>query len=447
MAKSKKPLVSNEDKPEVERLYAEGYTPKHIARKLNLEGRSVSATCLNLPDPDEENDVKRPLTSNENRDAPQTPIGELVDGVEKLKKLAGDAPQQPPPDKAFEKGLDAADKAQERAEKRAAKSTPDEGGLFPLLESMMTQQTTAHTQMMERMDTSHKHATQRIKDESDARIKEMEIKHKREAEEAEAKRKDEKEREREYWDRMGKQRAEEQKALEKLRIKENEMVQEKLETLTKNVDKQLEHANELISTREESSRESIKMQQHFSDELTALKRKIGGSDQVEKIAEMAIEKLGKPIINVIEGRVVGDNGESAKGDAGMGALGDIGQRLAKGFKDGFMREVAPQIKEYSDKFSEWIVKDLPIAMVLKQLEAWAEDPKYGKYVQAAVSFIAMNNLDELLKQGRDYLGERAKEVLATDKAKTWYQRLRDAILAQYRAEDERIKEYVQDTNK
>lgn len=441
---SKNPPLTDEQIERICELANEGFTPGQIGQELGINGRRISGYYTNLAKEGRITVVNhgKPRSTTATAVPPQSSVGELVEGIERLDELSDKrATRQAPA--APQSGKDPVEIAKGAIETGIALGRGGGNGngqpqseLLQFLSTVVTQQREAHQNVMEQIQSRHDNDTARVEQEHEARMEEQRLK-------IEADRT----REREYWKRIDVSRQEETKRredaakeerarIQELQKEERKFVTDKFDTVNAQVRENLEHANRLIDEREKSSDRHIEMQERFSAELRELRKEMGKGSDTEELVKYAIDKVGEPAIRAIEKRVGTNNAAlslaegtkpTLKGaDVGLG--GAVG-KVKAGLKNALIGRFMPFIKEGIEQLLKHLQKwpDVGMSVLVDWLWSIRMYTETAGYAQTAIAFIVLNDVDDLVKKAGSLLTDEARTLLASDKAKKWWAELQQAV--------------------
>lgn len=433
--------LTEEQQRQVEDLYTQGLKPSAITQELELTGlgRSVAAHCLNLRNANAGGTGPKPAEGQLRVPgaAGHSAVAEMVEGIERLdelgeKRAARHTPQSPTPTKdpietaktAIETGIELASRGNGNG------NGQPQGELLQFLTTVVTQQREAHANVMEQIQSRHTNDLSRIEKDHDHKMEELKLK-------VEADRL----REQDYWARIETARQETDKQRMEMENKQRDMLAEKLDVANQQAKENLEHSNKLIEEREKSSERHLEMSERFGGELAELRKEIGKDNGTQELIKHAIERLGEPIVRAIEKR--GGNGDALalpravgntkKGGANLG----LGDKVKGAVKKAFLAKLSPYIKEGMEQMLKHLRKwpDVSMKFLVDLLWSWRMYADVSGYIQAAITFIVLNDVDELVEKAGSYLTDEARKALLSDKAKKWWAELQKAINERVRDEE------------
>lgn len=445
-------VLTDEDRGRITQLASDGLSSREIARQLELPLGSVGGYIAYLK---REGVVHQPAPGIPGNPAPSTgpqPSSSIVsevataikDGVqigrETAKPTEGGGGAVETATKAIETGIDLATRGSGNG------NGQPHTDLLKFLSTVVTQQRDAHTNVMEQIQSRHNNDLARIQKDHDLRM-----------EETKQKVTAERNREQDYWKRIEEARQTSDKQRGELEKEERKLISEKLDSINEQSTRNLEHANKLIEQREKSSDRYIEMSEKFSGELAELRKEMGKEDGTQELIKHTIEKLGEPIIRAIEKRAGGDNKAVAalgttttpekaqKEGVSMG----LGGKMKSAVKQALLKQFAPYIKEGLEQVRKHLQKwpKVSIKVLVDLLWSWRMHADATAYIQTAVTFIVLNDVDELVKKAGDYLTDDLRKLLATPKAKKWWAALQDAINERIAQEEEAARAYQDYTRK
>lgn len=297
-----------------------------------------------------------------------------------------------------------------------------QGELLQFLTTLVTQQESSSQAIITQLNTQHTNALDRMKEDHRLRMDELDKKFERE-----------KERDKDYWGRIetAREKADEQrKELEK---EERKLITDKLNGVDEQVTKNLEHANKLIEEREKSSDRYIELSEKLGGELADLRKEIGKGDGTQELLKHAIERLGEPIVKAIEKR--GSNGALTlpgavkQGAKREGAGVGLGKKVKEAIAQVVTKKLAPYIKEGREQMLKHLRKwpEVSMKFLVDLLWSWRMYADVSAYIQTAITFIVLNDIDELVEKAGDHLTDEARKALLSDKAKKWWAELQKEI--------------------
>ena len=434
--------LSEEQQRQVEDLYTQGLKPSAITQELELTGlgRSVAAHCLNLRNANAMGTGPKPAEGQSRAPGATTrsAVAEMVEGIERLdelgeKRTARHTPQSPTPTKdpvetakgAIETGIELASRGNGNG------NGQPQGELLEFLTTVVTQQREAHANIMEQIQSRHTNDLSRIEKDHDHKMEELKLK-------AEADRL----REQDYWARIETTRQESDKQRGEMEREQRKLVGEKLDTVNQQVKENLEHSNRLIEEREKSSDRYVELSERLGGELAEVRKEMGKDNGTQELIKHAISRLGEPIIRAIEKR--GDNGNAIalpravgsdvkKGGANLG----IGDKVKGAVKKAFLAKLSPYIKEGMEQMLKHLKKwpEVSMKFLVDLLWSWRMYADVSGYIQAAITFIVLNDIDELVEKAGSHLTDEARKALLSDKAKKWWAELQKAINERVRDEE------------
>lgn len=436
--------LTDEDRQRIYQLAVQGLTTREIARQLEVPGRSVGGYISHL-----KLSGLFPNTAPGNPGEPQggavgaQPAGSVVsevaaaikDGVQLGRETAG--PPQGTGDpietatKAIETGIDLATRGSDNGNGKA------DGQLLQFLTTVVTQQREAHTHVMEQIQSRHDNDVVRIEKDHDLRMGELKLK-------IEA----ERNREQDYWTRIETTRQEADKQRAELEKESRKLMGDKLDTVNDRITQNLEHANKLIEQREKASDRYIEMSERFSGEVAELRKELGKEDGTQELIKHAVERLGEPIIRAIEKRAGDNSGPAPRGVVEKktqtgGAKMGFGGNVKNAVKNALVKQFLPYIKEGLEQARKHLDKWPKVSMkvLVDLLWSWRMYSDVSAWIQTAITFIVLNELDEVVKKAGEYITSDFRKLLATEKAKEWWTALQDAVNERVNEEEKAAKAY------
>ena len=365
-------------------------------------------------------------------------VAEMVEGIERLdelgeKRATRHTPQSPTPmkdpvetaTKAIETGIELASKGNGNG------NGQPQGEFLEFLTTLVTQQDKSSQAIINQLQTQHTNALDRAKVDHGLRMQELEAKFEHE-----------KQRDQDYWARIETTRQESDKQRGEMEKEQRKLVGEKLDTVNQQVKENLEHSNRLIEEREKSSDRYVELSERLGSELAELRKEMGKDNGTQELIKHAISRLGEPIIRAIEKR--GDNGgalalpsaiesDTKKGGANLG----LGDKVKGAVKKAFLAKLSPYIKEGMEQMLKHLKKwpEVSMKFLVDLLWSWRMYADVSGYIQAAITFIVLNDIDELVEKAGSHLTDEARKALLSDKAKKWWAELQKAINERVRDEE------------
>ena len=354
-------------------------------------------------------------------------VVELVDAVDRLHGLAERIRKSPDDEKpgtiselvAGVKELH--DLSYPKGQHNGNGELPQTAGLLEFLGTIVTQGEKSSQHIITQLQTQHNNDLARMNKEHDLRMAEQE-----------ARLADQRARDREYWDRIDNARKEEEKHRDEFRKEEQTLILDKLAEVNTQATVNLKHAEELITARQESSEALIEARTEFADQIVELKKTSGGDEGTKQLVELAINRIGGPIVSAIEGRTT--SGGAAETKPAQSLTGKAPNKGADMFGIGALKKAfVGQFKEYVDGMLDQVVKhikrwpDVPIGTIVDLLLTGRLYQETAGYAQIAINAVLLNSLAELVEKAGKFLSEAARETLATKKAGEWWDALQKSL--------------------
>lgn len=426
--------LTDEDRQQISELASQGLSTREIARQLEVPGRSVGGYISHLKLsgllPTTLGNLEEPRDGIARTQPTGSVVSEVAAAIRDGVQLGRDTARQPEDTgsavesatRAIKTGIDLA-KESGNGNGNGNGKAPAE--LLQFLTTVVTQQREAHQHVMEQIQTRHDNDLSRIQKDHDLKMAELKLKVE-----------SERERDKDYWQRIEASRQETDKQRLALEKEERALVAGKLDTVNEQVKENLEHANRLIEEREKASDRYMQLQEKFTEDIAALRKELGKDNSTEEVIKYAIDRVGDPIIHAIQSRA-GDKvalPETTLQPKGH-EMGGVVDKLKNGLKSAYLSRFKPYIEEGIEQLLKHLRKwpDVGMEVIVDWLWSMRMYAETAAYVQTAITFILLNDLDEVTAKAGNLITGEARTLLAGDKAKEWWAALQKEI-------NERVKQ-------
>lgn len=426
--------LTDEDRAAVLDLAKQGLTVRETSRELDIDGRQIAGLYRIF----EQKGLVTPAVSTPSHKRRNNPpsshantggVTEIVEAVDRLHELSEKIRHTGEEEVPRSSISELVQGVRELHELSGLNGTGGgngqligaQGGLLEFLGTIVTQQDKSSQSILTQLQTQHTNDLERLDKSHEQRMEELK-----------AKLASDKERERAYWERLDKQRTEENDRREKLGKEQQQLITDKLSEVSEKATENLNHAEELIKARQDSATELIAAKTEFSDQIIDLKKAAGGEDATKQLVELAIDRLGSPIVKAIEGRTGGASAStekpsvtSAAQKAGGGEVfgaGKLKEAILNSFKD-YIKEGLEQAVKHLQKWPA-----IPIDAIADLLWGARMYADVGTYAQAACTFVVLNDLDDFVKKAGKHLTADFRKAFSAENAQKWWSELQAAIV-------------------
>lgn len=231
--------------------------------------------------------------------------------------------------------------------------------------------------------------------------------------------------------------------------KKEELIDARAEAKTAEAKAELAKAEELAKTKLDFTEKHIGLLNEHAKTVRDM-AKDQGETQLEKLAELAIERIGDPIVRAVTNKEGTGNGSGmaltgapkksttqAEESKGENNVGGLFAGIGKGVFKKIIAKYPDELRKVGDKLAYYIEKwpRLPIGLAVDMLWSWRNDPSIGHYVQTGIAWLMGEELSSLVGLIGASFTDAAKQACSTEEAKKWWNVFQEQIIERYEDEE------------